>query len=76
MDFLFIAYLLLLLLCLLIRLSCYASMQRPCNNLSLDNLLDDIDYALKSINWYPITDYRQYVVLVIGITLGYLLGLD
>ena len=74
MDFLFIAYLFLLFMGALIYSSLCVDLRKPYSKSFLDNTLANIDYALKAVNWYPITDYRQYVVLVIGIVLGYLLG--
>nr|DAH48060.1 MAG TPA: hypothetical protein [Caudoviricetes sp.] len=74
MDFLFIAYLFLLLMGLLIYLSSSKELQPPYLTNFMDGLITDINYSLRAINWYPVTDRRQYVILVIGIVLGYLLG--
>lgn len=74
MDFLFIVYLFLLLMGLLIYLFSSKELRPPYLTNFVDGLITDINYSLKAINWYPITDVRQYVVLVVGIVLGYLLG--
>ena len=74
MEYLFIVYFFLLLTGLLIYSSFYMNLRKPYSKNFLDDLLSNVDYSLKALNWYPITDERQYIVLVIGILLGYLFG--
>ena len=74
MDLLFIAYLCCLLMGLLIS---FVFWKNP-YPLSIKNFFTevilDLDFTLKNLGWYPVRDFRQYVVLMFGIIIGYSLA--
>lgn len=74
MDFLFIVCLFFLLMVSLIF--AYSLPMQKIRSMQdfISNLKSNLDYSLQTLNWYPVTDKRQYLILIFGIVLGYLLG--